>query len=757
MKSILKTFVTACLLLPTAMAGAVTKDYLQSEGLLKYVDPYIGSGFHGHVFVGTSVPYGMVQVGPNNIYKGWDWCSGYHYSDNILIGFSQTHLNGTGCSDLGDVLIMPMNEIRTERGEQEDISYGYASTYSHDTEIVRPEYYSVQVDRYNIKAEMTATNRVGFHRYTYPAGKPASVLVDINEGNADRGAIMGFVRKIDDYTIEGYRYSHYWSPNRKVYFVLQTDQKIEDFTAYDGNEPKSKEQWRTPALKAALTFGNVNQVQIKVALSSVSCENAAMNLKAELDHWNFDAVVKASADQWNEQLQKITVETEDETLKRIFYTAHYHTMITPSTYCDVNGEYRGMDNMIYTSPTKENYTTLSLWDTYRTFQPLMTITNPERVSGIVKSMLSIYRQQNKLPIWALHNGETECMPGYSSMPIISDAILKGIGGFDYEEAFKAMKASTTFENQYGVPYILKQEFIPADSIIQATSFAMEYAVGDWGVAVVAKKLGKTADYAEYAKRASYYKHYFDQSINFVRPKLSDGSWRTPYDPARSVHGGSESDFCEGNGWQYTFFVPQDVYGLINLFGGDKPFLERLDQFFVNNDSMGEEASADITGLIGQYAHGNEPSHHITYMYAYAGQQWKTAEKVRYIMDEFYKDTPDGIIGNEDCGQMSAWYVLSSMGFYQMNPSDGVFVFGSPRFEKMSVKVRDGKTFTVEAENNTKENIYIQKVFLNGKPYKKTYITYEDIMNGSTLKFVMGKRPNKSFGKAIADRPIVLNK
>ena len=757
MKNIFKIFVTACLLLPAAMAGAVTKDYSQSEGLLKYVDPYIGSGFHGHVFVGTSVPYGMVQVGPNNIYKGWDWCSGYHYSDNILIGFSQTHLNGTGCSDLGDILIMPMNEIRTERGEQEDISYGYASTYSHDTEIVRPEYYSVQVDRYNIKAEMTATNRVGFHRYTYPAGKPASVLVDINEGNAGRGAVMGFVRKIDDYTIEGYRYSHYWSPNRKVYFVLQTDQKIEDFTAYDGNEPKSKEQWRTPSLKAALTFGNVEQVQIKVALSSVSCENAAMNLKAELDHWNFDAVVKASAEQWNEQLQKITVETDDETLKRIFYTAHYHTMITPSTYCDVNGEYRGMDNMIYTSPTKENYTTLSLWDTYRTFQPLMTITNPERVSGIVKSMLSIYRQQNKLPIWALHNGETECMPGYSSMPIISDAILKGIGGFDYEEAFKAMKASTTFEDQYGVPYILKQEFIPADSIIQATSFAMEYAVGDWGVAAVAKKLGKTADHAEYAKRASYYKHYFDQSINFVRPKLSDGSWRTPYDPARSVHGGSESDFCEGNGWQYTFFVPQDVYGLINLFGGDKPFLERLDQFFVNNDSMGEEASADITGLIGQYAHGNEPSHHITYMYAYAGQQWKTAEKVRYIMDEFYKDTPDGIIGNEDCGQMSAWYVLSSMGFYQMNPSDGVFVFGSPRFEKMSVKVRDGKTFTVEAENNTKENIYIQKVFLNGKPYKKTYITYEDIMNGSTLKFVMGKRPNKSFGKAIGDRPIVLNK
>ena len=756
MRNIFKSFMTACLLVSVAMTGVAQKDYSKSEGLLQYVDPYIGSGFHGHVFVGTSVPYGMVQVGPNNIHKGWDWCSGYHYSDSILIGFSHTHLNGTGCADLGDIMIMPMNEIRTERGEQDDISNGYASRYSHATETARPEYYSVMVERYNIKAEMTATNRVGFHRYTYPAGKPASILVNLSEGNADRKAVWCYARKIDDYTIEGYRYSHYWSPNRKVYFTLKADQKIEDFTVYDGNVAKSKEQWHTPFLKAALTFGNVEQVQIKVALSSVSCENAAMNLKAELNHWDFDKVVKASADRWNEQLQKIVVEGKSEADKRIFYTAHYHTMITPSTYCDVNGEYRGMDDMIYTSPTKENYTTLSLWDTYRTLQPLMTLTQAERVPGIVNSMLSIYRQQNKLPIWALHNGENECMPGYSSMPIISDAILKGIEGFDYEEAFKAMKASTTYEWQNAVPYILKQEFLPADSVIQATSFAMEYAVGDWGVAAVAKKLGKMEEHAEYAKRAGYYKHYFDQSINFVRPKLSDGSWLTPYDPARSVHGGTGSYFCEGNGWQYTFFVPQDVYGLINLFGGDKPFLERLNQFFVNNDSMGDEASADITGLIGQYAHGNEPSHHITYMYAYAGQQWKTAEKVRYIMDEFYKDTPDGIIGNEDCGQMSAWYILSSMGFYQMNPADGVYVFGSPRFDKMSVKVRGGKTFTVEAENNSKENIYIQKVFLNGKPYKKTYITYDDILNGSTLKFVMGKKPNKSFGKAMADRPIVLN-
>lgn len=757
MKNSFRYLALVFLLLCIAVVGMAQKDYSKSEGLLKYVDPYIGSGFHGHVFVGASVPYGMVQVGPNNIHKGWDWCSGYHYSDSILIGFSHTHLNGTGCTDLGDVLIMPLNEIRTERGQQNDISNGYASRYSHDNEVVRPEYYSLLVERYNIKAELTATDRVGFHRYTYPVGKPASILVDLYENNDYTNAHECYIRKVNAHTVEGYRYVNSWSPGRRVYFVLKSNQEIKEFTAYDGNTPKPWEQLRTEKLKAVLTFGDVKEVKIKVALSSVSCENAAMNLHAELEHWDFDKVVNASAKRWNQQLEKIKVETSDEAAKRTFYTAHYHTLITPSLFCDVNGEYRGMDDMIYTSPNKDYCSTLSLWDTYRSFNPLLTITQPDKVNSIINSMLSIYRQQDKLPIWALMNGETECMPGYSSMPIISDAYLKGFTGFDAEEAFKAMKASTTYEKQKGVPYVLNQEYIPADSLVQATSVAMEYAVGDWGVAAVAKKMDKMEDYEVYAKRAKYYKHYFDQSINYVRPKLADGSWRTPYNPARSVHEGSGSDFCEGNGWQYTFFVPQDVYGLIELFGGDKPFIERLDQLFANNDSMGEHASADITGLIGQYAHGNEPSHHIIYMYAYAGQQWKTAEKVRFILDEFYNDTPEGIIGNEDCGQMSAWYILSSMGLYQMNPSDGVFVFGSPRYDKMTVKVRGGKEFVVEAENNSKENVYIQKVYLNGKPYKKTYITYQDMLDGSTLKFVMGKKPNKSFGKAIADRPIVLNR
>lgn len=753
MKAFKLLALTSCFLL-AAGNGVAQRDYSKSEGLLQYVDPYIGSGYHGHVFVGTSVPYGMVQLGPNNIHKGWDWCSGYHYSDSILIGFSHTHLNGTGCTDLGDILIMPLNEIRTPRGNQDDIRDGYASRYSHDNETARPEYYSLLLDRYNIKAELTATDRVGFHRYTYPEGKPASILIDLREGNGSN-AYDSYIRKIDDYTVEGYRYVRGWSPSRKVYFVLKSDKKIEQFTAYDDNTPKPWEQLKVASVKSVLTFGNVKEVKIKVSLSSVSCANAAMNLQAELSHWDFDKIVKMSADRWNKELARMSVETDNEPAKRIFYTAHYHTMIAPTLYCDVNGEYRGMNDMIYTDPKKANYTTLSLWDTYRALHPLMTIVQPEMVDDVVNSMLSIYRQQDKLPIWPLMSGETNQMPGYSSVPVIADAYLKGFTGFDAEEALQAMKATATYEKQNGIPYVMEKGYIPADKVHEATSIAMEYAVDDWGIAAMAHKMGKLEDAATYAKRAHYYKNYFDSSIHFIRPKLDDGSWRTPYDPARSIH--TVGDFCEGNGWQYTFFAPQDPYGLIGLFGGDKPFTAKLDNFFTNNDSMGEGASSDITGLIGQYAHGNEPSHHVAYLYAYAGEQWKTAEKVRFIMDEFYTDKSEGIIGNEDCGQMSAWYLLSSMGLYQVNPSDGIFVFGSPCFNKVEMKVRGGKTFTVEAPNNNKENIYIQKVYLNDKPYNKSYITYDDIISGSTLKFVMGKKPNKNFGKAPANRPIVLNK
>ena len=753
--TIKKIMLAAAAVAMTSLVSCTPAEQTAEADLLQYVDPFIGRGFHGHVFVGASVPFGMVQLGPNNIDKGWDWCSGYHYSDSICIGFSHTHLNGTGCGDMGDVMVMPMTEVNVKRGNQDDISSGYASYYRHETEEAHPDYYSVMLDRYDIKAELTATARVGLHRYTFPQGKQAHILVNLKDGV---GSIVtnSYIRQIDEYTIEGYRYTRGWSPMRKVYFVLQADKPIADLSLYDDTvQVAAKSQLKARAVKGVLSFGEQQQVMVKVALSPVSCENAMANLKAEMSGFDFEHVRKACAAQWNERLNRITIETDDEAAKRVFYTSNYHTMVAPTLFCDVNGQYRGINDMIYTAPEGfTNYTTLSLWDTYRTLNPLFTLVNDEMVPDIVNTMISIYHQNDKLPVWALQSGETNCMPGYSAVPIIADAYLKGFEGFDAEEAFAAMKATTVYPQQNAVPYVVERGYIPCDKVHEATSIAMEYAVDDWGVAAMAKKMGKQEDADLYARRAMYYKQYFDSEIKFIRPKMDDGTWRTPYDPANSIH--MVGDFTEGNGWQYTFFAPHDVYGLIELFGGDEEFITKLDAFFVNNDSMGETASADITGLIGQYAHGNEPSHHIAYMYAYAGQQWKVAEKVRFIMDEFYTDKPDGVIGNEDCGQMSAWYVMSSMGFYQENPSDGVFVFGSPRFDKMTVKVRGNNTLIIEAENNSKENIYIQEVYFNGKPYEKSYITYDELIAGGTLKFVMGPKPNKNFGAAKENRPQAVN-
>ena len=753
--TIKKIMLAAAAVAMTSLVSCTPAEQTAETDLLQYVDPFIGSGFHGHVFVGASVPFGMVQLGPNNIDKGWDWCSGYHYSDSICIGFSHTHLNGTGCGDMGDVMVMPMTEVNVKRGNQDDISSGYASYYRHETEEAHPDYYSVMLDRYDIKAELTATARVGLHRYTFPQGKQAHILVNLKDGV---GSIVtnSYIRQIDEYTIEGYRYTRGWSPMRKVYFVLQADKPIADLSLYDDTvQVAAKSQLKARAVKGVLSFGEQQQVMVKVALSPVSCENAMANLKAEMSGFDFEHVRKACAAQWNERLNRITIETDDEAAKRVFYTSNYHTMVAPTLFCDVNGQYRGINDMIYTAPEGfTNYTTLSLWDTYRTLNPLFTLVNDEMVPDIVNTMISIYHQNDKLPVWALQSGETNCMPGYSAVPIIADAYLKGFEGFDAEEAFAAMKATTVYPQQNAVPYVVERGYIPCDKVHEATSIAMEYAVDDWGVAAMAKKMGKQEDAELYARRAMYYKQYFDSEIKFIRPKMDDGTWRTPYDPANSIH--MVGDFTEGNGWQYTFFAPHDVYGLIELFGGDEEFITKLDAFFINNDSMGETASADITGLIGQYAHGNEPSHHIAYMYAYAGQQWKVAEKVRFIMDEFYTDKPDGVIGNEDCGQMSAWYVMSSMGFYQENPSDGVFVFGSPRFDKMTVKVRGNNTLIIEAENNSKENIYIQEVYFNGKPYEKSYITYDELIAGGTLKFVMGPKPNKNFGAAKENRPQAVN-
>lgn len=748
------------------MAGAVlllaacyTNPVSAQTDYTKSVNPFIGSGGHGHVFVGANVPFGMVQVGPQNIYKGWDWCSGYHYSDSILIGFSHTHLSGTGCSDLGDILIMPyVGPIRTRRGTQDDIKGSCSIYYNHKQEVVSPGYYSITMSN-GIKAEMTATERVGVHHYVFPKGQEGHILLNLMEG-IDSKSFATYAKKVDDYTIEGYRFTHGWSPTRKVFFVLKTNQPIDSMLVYNNDTYVGKDEITTgeasqsgssdkkvvTGAKCVITLkGDVQDVILKVALSSVSCKNAQMNMNAEAKNWDFNKVRQQAVRKWNKQLSQIAIDTEDPQQKEVFYTSMYHICMAPQLYCDVNGEFRGHDNKIYTA-TWKNYSCFSLWDTYRTLNPLFTIIKPDMVDDIVNSFLSIYDQQGKLPIWPLNGGETECMPGYSAVPIIADAYLKGFKGFNAQRALKDMISSATYSKQRGVSLLMEKGYIPCDKLHEATSTALEYAADDWGIALMAKKMGKVNDYETFLKRGHAYESYFDKDIRFIRPKMADGTWFAPYSPFQS------KNYTEGTGWQYTFFNPQCPEEMIRLMGGDAHFTSKLDSLFIVEGNMGETAPPDISGLIGQYAHGNEPSHPFCYYYPYAGQQWKTAEKVRFIEKEFYTTKPDGIIGNEDCGQMSAWYIMSALGFYQVNPSNGIFVFGSPSFAKATIALPGNKAFTVIAKNNSDKNIYIQSVLLNGKPYKKAFITYGHIMNGGTLEFVMGDKPNKQFGASVADRP-----
>ncbi|HVI46727.1 MAG TPA: GH92 family glycosyl hydrolase [Chitinophaga sp.] len=728
----------------------VTPGFVESKAVAS-VDPYIGSGGHGHVFVGASVPYGAVQAGPTNIVKGWDWCSGYHYSDSVVIGFSQTHLSGTGIGDLGDVLIMPYTgKIRTQRGTQENPAAGYGSHYSHARETARPGYYSVHLDDHNVQVELTASERVAFHKYTFPKNQQANIIIDLKEGIGWDAPVETFIRQVDEYTLEGYRFSKGWSEDQRLWFAIKSSVPVKQFLVFEGDEQKDGKSLKAKAAKGVIAFDkSPGQVMLKVGISPVSSENALANIKAEIPGWDFKQVVNAANGKWDKELAKVNIETKDEVARKVFYTALYHTMIAPALFNDHDGSYRGTDKKAYPNPGFDNYSVFSLWDIYRSCAPLSTILHPEKVNSFVNSMIAIHKQQGKLPIWPLMGSETNCMVGYHAVPTIVDAYLKGFTGFNAEDAFAAMKASST-RDDLGVKYVKERGYIPADKEYESVSKALEYAIDDWCIAAMAKKMGKQQDYEYYKKRAGYYKNYFDSTIRFVRPRMSDGSFKTPYDPFNSIH--EKGDFTEGNGWQYTWLVPQDVEGLVNLMGGDEAFTRKLDSLFTAKGDMGAQASSDISGLIGMYAHGNEPSHHVTYMYTFAGNQWKTAEKVRQVMKDFYFDQPEGLAGNEDCGAMSSWYVFSSLGFYPVNPANGVYVFGSPLFDKATLKLKDGKTFTVQTIDNSKENIYIQRITLNGKPYTKSFITHDDIMKGGTLVVKMGSKPEYNFGKATTDRP-----
>ena len=711
----------------------------EMEDLTQFVDPRIGTGGHGHVFYGANVPYGFIQLGPTSIPQSWDWVSGYHVSDSTVIGFPHTHLSGTGIGDLHDINVMPVvGEVTYSRGDASSYKTGLWSYSNRSKEVVTPGYYRTHLSRYNVDVELTATKRVGFHKYTFLGNESPAIVFDMVNGGCWDKTTEAVIRVVNDSTVSGYRYSKGWADDQRVFFRAEFSRKFDNVEFIVNDSVKEGNMAKGAQLFARVNFaaGNQEPVYMKVALSPTSEEGAQLNMQTELSGWDFEKTIADAKAAWNKELNKVKVYTTDEASKKIFYTSLYHTLFAPSEFCDVNGDYYGADKQMHKGEGFVNYTTFSLWDTYRAAQPLMTILHPEKMSDIINTMLHIHQQQGKLPVWHLMGCETNCMVGNPGVPVVADAILKDIKGFDTELAFKALKESSMLPER-GMEHRIEYGFIPADKMTEAIAYDMEYAIADWAVAQAAQKLGKQEDYEYFLKRSKSYKNYFDASTGFMRGKMLDGSWRTPFSPYASSH--REDDYCEGNAWQYTWLVPHDVEGLVECFGSKEAFVNKLDSLFLANGDMGEASSPDISGLIGQYAHGNEPSHHTVYLYTLVGQPWKTADRIKEILHTMYTDQPDGLSGNEDVGQMSAWYILSSFGFYQVEPAGGKFVFGYPNFDKVEIAVPAGK-FVIERENKGQQNNYIQGIVLNGTEYKKPWIEYADIMKGGELKFLMGDEP-----------------
>ena len=711
----------------------------EMEDLTQFVDPRIGTGGHGHVFYGANVPYGFIQLGPTSIPQSWDWVSGYHVSDSTVIGFPHTHLSGTGIGDLHDINVMPVvGEVTYSRGDASSYETGLWSYSDRSKEVVTPGYYRTHLSRYNVDVELTATKRVGFHKYTFLGNESPAIVFDMVNGGCWDKTTEAVIRVVNDSTVSGYRYSKGWADDQRVFFRAEFSRKFDNVEFIVNDSVKEGNMAKGAQLFARVNFaaGNQEPVYMKVALSPTSEEGAQLNMQTELSGWDFEKTIADAKAAWNKELNKVKVYTTDEASKKIFYTSLYHTLFAPSEFCDVNGDYYGADKQMHKGEGFVNYTTFSLWDTYRAAQPLMTILHPEKMSDIINTMLHIHQQQGKLPVWHLMGCETNCMVGNPGVPVVADAILKDIKGFDTELAFKALKESSMLPER-GMEHRIEYGFIPADKMTEAIAYDMEYAIADWAVAQAAQKLGKQEDYEYFLKRSKSYKNYFDASTGFMRGKMLDGSWRTPFSPYASSH--REDDYCEGNAWQYTWLVPHDVEGLVECFGSKEAFVNKLDSLFLANGDMGEASSPDISGLIGQYAHGNEPSHHTVYLYTLVGQPWKTADRIKEILHTMYTDQPDGLSGNEDVGQMSAWYILSSFGFYQVEPAGGKFVFGYPNFDKVEIAVPAGK-FVIERENKGQQNNYIQGIVFNGTEYKKPWIEYADIMKGGELKFLMGDEP-----------------
>lgn len=711
----------------------------------EHVDPLIGSSSHGHVFVGVSRPFGMIQVGPVNYKTEWDWCSGYHYSDTSVVGFSHTHLSGTGIGDLGDVSIMPISgcvPMRARDTVSEDSSF--VSLFSRKNEKAGVGKYEVYLDRYGIKAELTATERVAFHRYTYESLEESGLILDLLNGIGWDKMTECMVSYEDSRTICGYRYSTGWAKDQRLYFCMRLSEDIVSVSDYDGDILKEGETFCSTSDGVFRIDTDVSggELLVKVSISATSIDNAKLNMDAELSTWDFDQIVAETTEVWRNTLSKIEIETDNDTLKTSFYTALYHSMLSPNLFNDVTGDYRGAEKEFTVHNWERNiYTTFSLWDTYRSFHPLATLIHYDRVNDFVCSMLHIYRQQGRLPVWHLHGNETDCMVGNPAIPVIADAILKGYCNFDINQAYESM-LYTSICDARNIPEFRKYGYVPVDSVYESVSKSLEYYIADYCISRVADYLHKQDIAVSYMASSKKYYNLYDKERGFFRPRYCSGEWKEPFDPFEINRAGN--DYTEGNAWQYLWLVPHDVHGLVDLMGGEQLFEKRLDSLFILGAPSGIDLPGDITGCIGQYVHGNEPSHHIAYLYNYIGKQWKCAETVDKIMSTMYKSSPDGLCGNDDTGQMSAWYVLSSIGLYQVEPAGLCFQIGRPMFEKVKVRISDDEYFTIIAHNNNRINKYIQKLELDGKPYGKSYIEYDAIKQGSTLELWMGNKPAEPF-------------
>ncbi len=774
MKLTLTTFLIAFLF-------AVEALYAQtSKSLTTYVDPFIGTQEMGHTFPGATVPFGMVQLSPetdtipysvDGHYNGevYRYCAGYQYTDPTIVGFAHTHFSGTGHSDLGDFLIMPTTgKLQLNPGTADNPESGYRSRFSHDKEMASPGSYKVLLQDYDITAELTTTTHTGFHQYSFPATDTAHIILDMNYNiyNYDGKVIWASVRVENDTLVTGYRITRGWARNRYLYFAMSFSKPIQDYgmksdekLVYKGFWRKFDETRNFPQMEARNMVNYFNfdvsegePVKIKFALSAVSTEGALRNMQAEIPGWDFAKTRVEAQQAWENELEKVQVQAAPEKLVA-FYTSMYHAFINPITYNDVDGQYRGLDQNINQADGFTDYTVFSLWDTYRALHPLFTILQPQRANDMVESMIKHYEQSvhHLLPVWSHFNNENWCMIGYHAVPVIVDAYMKGLRDYDVDKAFKAVIESSRHESYDGIGDYIKYGYAPFDKVGSSASLTLEYAYDDWTIAKFAQAFGKDKEAGEYMKRAQSYKNLFDPEVGFIRAKNADGSWKADFNPLKTTGEG----YIEGNAWNYSFYEPQDVVGYISLIGGENKFISRLDSLFemhLPDEFFEESEDIDRVGIIGGYVQGNEPSHHVPYLYAWTSAPWKTAEKIHHIINTKYNPKPDGLCGNDDCGQMSAWYIFSSLGFYPVCPGSNQYIIGSPCVKEAIIEVGDGKKFTVAANRLTDKNIYIQSVSLNGKPYDKTYITHEDLMAGGELVFNMASKPNKKWGTAEGSKP-----